>query len=101
MKGFGLFVAVAAGLVTLTPAPASAYRTSSIAPMSEFAGAASLVDDYRGRYDRGRYDDRGRGWDRGRHRGWRNGKWRWRTVCHRQWRDGRRERVCRRIRYRR
>lgn len=32
--------------------------------------------------------------------GWRDRKWRWRTSCHTQWRNGHREKVCRRIRYR-
>lgn len=103
MKGFGIFAAVAASIVALTPAPASAYRGSpaALSPVAELAGGASVHDN--GRWHR---HDR-RDWNRGRHRGWdrdrrwRNDRrWRWRTVCRTEWRNGYRDRVCRRVRYR-
>ena len=40
-----------------------------------------------------------RGWDNRRYRGQNN--WGWRTNCRNQWRSGHRERMCRKVRYRR
>ena len=111
MKGFGIFAAIAATVVALTPAPASAYRGTPIGAGSLLAatGSAGVHDNGRWhRHDgrdwnrgRGRGWDRGRhrGWDRGRHRGWDNRRARWRSVCRTEWRNGYRDRVCRRVRY--
>lgn len=96
MKGLGILAAVAGGLMALTPAPASAYRGTPVGlETGALVGSAALHETGRRHWD----DRRGRGWNRG--RGWRNqGRWRWRSVCRTEWRNGRRDRVCRRIRYR-
>lgn len=111
MKALGIIAAAVVGFFT-APSAANAYVQQPVAPSAVTpVSHADLIQRWDDRRDR-RWDDRRdrrwdrrgrydrRDWNRGRHRGWRNSGWRWRTVCTREWRYGHRERVCRRIRYR-
>ena len=97
-----MFAALFAALVALTPGPARAYRTAAVGAGIVLTGSAAAADRWDGdrRYERGRRVTRERRWHRERRYSRNGGNWRWRTACHTQWRNGRRERVCRRTRYR-
>lgn len=102
MKGLGIFVALFAAVVALTPGPAQAYRGAT--PVAAVGLTEGNAVRYRRDGDR-RYEG-GRRWHRERRvtreRRYSNGaRWGWRTNCNTQWRNGHRERVCRRVRYRR
>lgn len=81
MKGLALLIAAAVATTGVAATPAAAQERVRVV-------------------ERHHYESSDRRWDRGRHHGWRNDRWRWRTKCWTQWRNGRREKVCRRIRYR-
>ncbi|MES2753083.1 MAG: hypothetical protein V4659_00290 [Pseudomonadota bacterium] len=85
MKILAMIAAVLLATGTFAAAPASADTRVRVAERTQV------------RYDNGRRYDRDRQYRGDRRRS----SYRWRTKCHTQWRDGRRERVCRRIRYRR
>ena len=89
MKALAVIAAALIAVTGVASAPASAQPTT-----------VRVVERTHVEHRSNRGWDNDRRYNNGRHRGWRNNNWKWRTKCHNQWRNGHRERVCRRIRYR-
>lgn len=103
MKRLGIIAAAIVGFFS-APTAANAYVQPPVAAPANVPTITLVTHaDVIQRWDDRRYDRRGRYYDRRdwrRDRRWRNNRGRWRTRCFNQWRNGYRERVCRRVRYR-